>query len=205
MKQSSWWCVCLAMAIALGTGAHAAEPAAPAYKLGQKIVPPAGTASQPKLNVREIAWEALVPKDWDPMKRFRTTDLSAFGDADPRAEALLREMREAWDNAPVVPALDRQLVRIPGFVVPLEQTKEGIREFLLVPYFGSCIHTPAPPSNQIIHVILQRPVAWLAPMTPIWLEGPLEVHRADSLMAVSSYRVVNASVTKYEAPVPRTR
>ena len=58
----------------------------------------------------------------------------------------------------------RQLVgksiKIPGFAVPLEGDDgfEYIEEFLLVPYFGACIHVPPPPPNQVIHVILDAPV-----------------------------------------------
>jgi hypothetical protein len=195
--------VLVAIAILLiGLGMHVEAAAAQplAYKLGQKIVRPAAEEPRPGSRAREIGWEALVPKDWEALKKFRSADLSAYSDADPRADALLREMREAWDNAPVVPALDRQAVRIPGFVVPLEQTREGISEFLLVPYYGSCIHTPAPPSNQIIHVALAHPVSWLTSMLPIWLEGTLSVQRNETLLGASSYRMLDAAASKYEVP-----
>src|SRR5690606_18432104 len=45
-------------------------------------------------------------------------------------------------------------VRIPGFMVPLEDTETRVTEFLLVPYFGACIHTPPPPPNQMVHVMM---------------------------------------------------
>ena len=63
------------------------------------------------------------------------------------AMAMLKKMRDVWDNAPVNTAIVGQQVRIPGFVVPLEDTKDGMKEFLLVPYFGACIHSPPPPAN----------------------------------------------------------
>jgi len=188
----------LPIGLCMHVEAAGAQPLA--YKLGQKIARPAAEEPRPGSRAREIGWEALVPKDWDALKKFRSADLNAFSDADPRADALLREMRETWDNAPIVPALDHQAVRIPGFVVPLEQTREGVSEFLLVPYYGSCIHTPAPPSNQIIHVSLPRPVSWLTSMLPIWLEGTLSVQRSESLLGVSGYRMVGAGVSKYEVP-----
>jgi hypothetical protein len=62
-----------------------------------------------------------------------------------RQEALKRILAE-WDRAPVVEEFDGQLVRIPGFVVPLESDGKTISEFLLVPYFGACVHVPPPPS-----------------------------------------------------------
>jgi hypothetical protein len=39
-------------------------------------------------------------------------------------------------------------VRIPGFMVPFEDGMAGVNEFLLVPYFGACIHTPPPPPTR---------------------------------------------------------
>ena len=56
--------------------------------------------------------------------------------------------------APVVEALNGQHVKIPGFVVPLDASGETVKEILLVPYFGACVHVPPPPSNQIVHVTL---------------------------------------------------
>ncbi|MDQ8170832.1 MAG: DUF3299 domain-containing protein, partial [Gemmatimonadota bacterium] len=40
--------------------------------------------------------------------------------------------------------LDGKLVRVPGFVVPLDDAMEEGAEFLLVPYYGACVHTPPP-------------------------------------------------------------
>ena len=47
-------------------------------------------------------------------------------------------------------------VRIPGFIVPLEyKESEIVTRFLLVPYFGACIHEPPPPPNQTIYVVYE--------------------------------------------------
>jgi hypothetical protein len=56
----------------------------------------------------------------------------------------------------VNPQLDGQLVRIAGYLLPLEFSGKSIREFLLVPWVGACIHTPPPPANQIVHVTLEQ-------------------------------------------------
>ena len=64
------------------------------------------------------------------------------------------------------------MVRLPGYVVPLEQTAQGMRELLLVPHFGACIHTPPPPANQVVHVVLERPNKSLSTMDTIYLAGP---------------------------------
>jgi len=43
----------------------------------------------------------------------------------------------------VVGSLDGQKIRIPGYVVPFDFSANSVyKEFLLVPYFGACLHTP---------------------------------------------------------------
>ena len=143
---------------------------------------------------RTIAWEALVPAGWDGMKEFRKLDLAAMQDGDPRAAALLKRMREAWDRAPVNLALIGQAVRIAGYVVPLEESSDGLKEFLLVPYNGACIHTPPPPANQIVHVLPRSPVKGLRAMDTVWVSGALSYARNDSTMGVSNWSMQAAGV-----------
>jgi hypothetical protein len=151
---------------------------------------------------REINWDELVPKDWDPMKEFKDLQLGGLSDADPRATQLLKRMREAWDNAPSNPALDGKAVRIPGYVVPLEETKDGLKEFLLVPYFGACIHSPPPPANQIIHVLPQSVPKGIRSMDPVWISGTLVRGKVDSYMGAAAYKMEARLVEPY---VERTR
>ncbi len=161
---------------------------------------PAPAATVPA-GVRTINWDDLVPKDWDPMKEFKGVDMNAFNDADPRAAAMMKKLREVWDNAPVNPALVGQTVRIPGFAVPLEEGKDGVKEFLLVPYFGACVHSPPPPANQIIHV-LPKAAAKLRSMDAVWITGTLVTVKTDSYMGAASYRVEATAVAPY-AEKPR--
>jgi hypothetical protein len=147
---------------------------------------------------REIKWEELVPANWDPMKELKDFDLGQLGDADPRAIEMMKKMREVWDNAPSNPALDGQTIRIPGFVVPLEETNDGIKEFLLVPYFGACVHSPPPPANQIIYVLPQTPARGFRSMDAVWISGTLVREKSDSYMGASSYRMQARAVEPYE-------
>lgn len=155
---------------------------------------------------REITWEELVPSGWDPMKDVRGLNQGILSDADPRAQAAMKKLREIWDNAPTNAAVDGQKIRIPGYVVPLEESKAGLKEFLLVPYFGACIHTPPPPSNQIVHVLPAKAASFRS-MDTVWVSGTLRVARHDSYMGASSYRVeataVEPYVEKSEAPKNR--
>ena len=170
--------------------AAAAAPAKPAT-----VATPAGTP-------RTITWDALVPAGWDPFKDFKDINFQTLDDGDPRATAMLKKMRDVWDNAPVNTALVGQLVRIPGFVVPLEDSKDGLKEFLLVPYFGACVHSPPPPANQIVHVLPKSPAKGLRSMDAVWISGTLTTGRTDSYMGAASYRIEAISVAPY-TDVPR--
>ena len=146
---------------------------------------------------RTITWDALVPAGWDPFKDFKDMNFQMLDDGDPRAAAMLKKMRDVWDNAPVNGALVGQAVRIPGFVVPLEDSKDGLKEFLLVPYFGACVHSPPPPANQIVHVLPRSPAKGLRSMDAVWITGTLTTGRTDSYMGAASYRIEATGVAPY--------
>lgn len=145
----------------------------------------------------EISWDDLVPQGWDPMKSFQGN--RALPDSDPRAQQLFDKLREVWDNAPTVASMAGRSVRLPGYLVPLDEAKDGIREFLLVPYFGACIHTPPPPANQIVHVRSQAPIKGFHTMDAIWVSGTLELARTPSNMGVSGYAMMARQVTAYKS------
>lgn len=149
---------------------------------------------------KTITWDELVPKDWDPMKEFRGMDFGLLQDGDPRANEMMRKLRAVWDNAPVNPAVVGQAVRIPGFVVPLEESKDGLKEFLLVPYFGACIHSPPPPANQIIHVLPKSPAQGVKSMDAVWISGTMATLKTDTYMGASSYRIEALAVEPYKEP-----
>jgi len=69
--------------------------------------------------------------------------------------------------------LDGQLVRLPGYLLPLEFSGKLVTEFLLVPWVGACIHTPPPPPNQIVHVKADKPFEMASVFMPVWVTGKL--------------------------------
>ncbi len=165
------------------------------FALGSSAIPGLAAASP----FSEINWEELVPPDWDPMKSFQDLQkLAALPDSDPRIQALYDRMRKIWDEAPTIPSMKGRKVKIPGFVVPLESGKKGLREFLLVPYFGACIHTPPPPANQIILVRSHPPVRGVQTMSAVWVSGTLGLVRGESEWGVSGYSLQAAKVEKYQ-------
>ncbi len=159
---------------------------------------PSATAVPP-----ETKWEELVPKGWDPMQRFRSGNLGALSDTDPKVLQMMREMRETFDNAPTNGKLDGKTVRLPGYVVPLDEVNGQIKEFLLVPYFGACIHTPPPPANQIVHVLADRPLTGYRTMDAVWVTGTLKTTRLDTALGTSGYQIQTGAIERYVEPVKR--
>jgi uncharacterized protein len=94
--------------------------------------------------------------------------------------------------------VDGKRVRIPGFMVPLEDGADGVDEFLLVPYFGACIHTPPPPPNQIVYVRMERGKKVKVNLwDPIWMEGELRVKEIDSPYGSVGHQLVGITLSPY--------
>ena len=89
----------------------------------------------------------------------------------------------------------RKLVRIAGFVAPLDFLGgDQLSEFLLVPYFGACIHVPPPPPNQIILVRYPQGILLDDIYAPLWVEGTLRVEISSNDLADSAYAIEAQSV-----------
>ncbi len=192
LHRMSTWLLAGALGLALMPGLAAAQ--------GGKSASSASSAE------RHIAWQELVPPGWNPTEilkeKFNDPQLPMLSDDNPKVQALMDEMRKLWDTAPVNPAMDGVRGRIPGYVVPLEDGRAGLKSFLLVPYYGACIHTPPPPANQIIHITLDKPVKGYQTMDTVWVHGTLRTERAQSEMGASAYRIHATRVTPYERRTP---
>jgi uncharacterized protein len=89
-------------------------------------------------------------------------------------------------------------VRIPGFMVPFEDGMSGVDEFLLVPYFGACIHTPPPPPNQIVYVKMQGGTrVEINIWDPVYIEGVLEIESIESPYGTVGHQVMGVRVRPY--------
>ena len=141
-----------------GHGHGGAASLAARIALAAALAMALGAAGQPLAaqgDVRDLEWEELMPEDWDPftgLEALMGDEVQGLADGSAQADRLMNAYREAVRSAPVVGELDGQRIRLPGFVVPLDFEGTETSEFLLVPYFGACIHVPPPPSNQIVYV-----------------------------------------------------
>lgn len=94
--------------------------------------------------------------------------------------------------------LDGKLVKIPGFVVPLDDFQEDGAEFLLVPYYGACVHTPPPPPNQIVMVAMEgRKSIKLSLFDAVWMSGRLKIQSVESPYGTVGYTLEGMKVEPY--------
>ena len=148
---------------------------------------------------RELSWDDLIPEGEEIAPPTLPPGHGAGSD-------------ELWDDdtfeqtfstpaypAGVVEELDGIEAKIPGFIVPLEISGEGqVKEFLLVPYFGACIHYPPPPANQIVYVILEEPIDIESTWAPIWAIGELTTEYKQSGLGSAGYTLMAKNIEEYE-------
>lgn len=148
---------------------------------------------------KDLTWSEMIPPDAPP----EVPNMKPLHDLSQMSDALAAESAPAakqdLPNAPVVKSLDGQSVRLPGYIVPLEVNEAGrTTDFLLVPYFGACIHVPPPPSNQIVHVTSEVGVKLDELYQPYWIEGAMQVKPSTSELADAGYQMAAQKIYVYE-------
>ncbi|UJS25208.1 DUF3299 domain-containing protein [Thiothrix winogradskyi] len=163
------------------------------------------TTSKPQQDgeYTEIEWENLeLPGQGlaDIIQKYQPR-IDAIPEGDPAEDALLEEMQAELNAAPVNSALNGKKIKIPGFISPLEvdETKGMVKEFLLVPYFGACIHTPPPPLNQTLLVkpLEGKSIGVERMYEPVWVYGTIVTEQIHTDLAEAGYQIKDASVEIY--------
>ena len=149
--------------------------------------PAAGAAA-----VKQIEWDQLLPKE--ERDSFNTEPPAPVHDYLGGGAAALQS-----GSFSVNLALNGAAVKIPGFVVPLDVSADGmVTEFFLVPYFGACIHVPPPPPNQIVYVKLPKGVKVAALEDPQWVTGRLRTETKNSRFGAAAYTLDGDKVEPYK-------
>ena len=87
-----------------------------------------------------------------------------------------------------------EIVRLPGFVVPIDQRGTGVTAFILVPFAGACVHVPPPPANQLVFVTTEIPYESKGLFEPVNVIGmfgvsSLRTHLAEIGYALSADKI----------------
>jgi uncharacterized protein len=152
----------------------------------------------------ELAWGKLVP----PAPSVQTMKAKGFlsgatpfpgaGGSEPPPPPTVddkrwmseRRLQPGASSAPaVVTEFDGKRVRIGGYVVPLDFEATNVKEFLLVPFVGACIHVPPPPPNQIIYVKSAKGFDVAGSFDPVYVTGILKVANQFTGLAETGYSI----------------
>lgn len=94
-------------------------------------------------------------------------------------------------------SLDGKMVKIPGFMVPLEDTAKQVTEFLLVPSPQACIHVPPPPPNQMVLVEMEPGVDSKVEYGPIWVIGQFLIQSKKHQYGEASFTMKGMRIEPY--------
>jgi len=154
-----------------------------------------------KNSVQTIEWDDLIPEDYDVeaiVAKFQGPLMLAL-EGSPEEIAIYKEMQKEFNKAPPNKALHAKTVKIPGFVAPLDEANGVVGDFLLVPYFGACIHAPPPPVNQTVFVSPEngKSISISEIDQPVWVVGKMHVERSVTDLADAGYRIESAQLEIY--------
>ena len=138
----------------------------------------------------EIGWDALIPPGVPYAEIIGEGQLDEANDMwSPIFDANATKLNERLDGA---------YVRLPGFIIPLEISTNGVTDFVLVPYVGACIHTPPPPPNQLVFVKAKNPWPDDQLWDPVWVVGTMRTQLQTTEVAQTGYALSADTMETYE-------
>ncbi|GEM78920.1 DUF3299 domain-containing protein [Vibrio superstes] len=135
--------------------------------------------------VLELTWLDLVPeheKEQVMLSVMQQANMNNHDETstDVAEQPLIGTVRSELNNT---------VVKIPGFVIPIEGTSMAVKEFLLVPFYGACIHVPPPPQNQLIHVVMEDFAEIKGMWEVVYVTGTLTTQAFEHDLANVGYRI----------------
>lgn len=152
---------------------------------------------------KKIDWEDLeIPGQGmaQIIEKFEK-EIDSIEEGSIKEKEMMGRLQAALNSAPVNPDLNKKKIKLSGFVSPLEiDDKEGVvKEFLLVPYFGACIHVPPPPLNQtlLIKPAKDQQIKIEDAYEPIWVSGVIHAETTSTKLAEAGYKISDVKIEPY--------
>lgn len=152
--------------------------------------------------IRHLGWRDLLPvTNQKVLTKYQANSDQAF---DVQLSLSLKaatdeRYQSALYSTDVVEQVIGQRVSISGYIVPIDLNEDrSIKRFFLVPYYGACIHYPAPPPNQIIYVDLIDGFAKIMMSQAFTLTGVLEKGLFEDHQGTSAYILKVAEIEEYD-------
>jgi hypothetical protein len=152
---------------------------------------------------QKISWEDLeIPgQGMDEVLEKFEKEIESIPEGSLKEKEVMGRLQAALNSAPVNPELDKKKIKLSGFVSPLEiDEKLGVvKEFLLVPYYGACIHVPPPPLNQtlLIKPAKDQQIKLEDAYDPIWVTGVIHAESTITKLAEAGYKITDVKIEPY--------
>jgi hypothetical protein len=137
----------------------------------------------------DLDWEDLLPQGQEPTPH-AMRGLLPHDEGQPLTsqQPASSGVRTAWNG---------QIVRIPGFIVPIDYDGSGVTAFILVPYVGACVHVPPPPANQLVFVTTHPPYESGGLFEPVNVIGMFGVSSLRTELAEIGYALSADEIVPY--------
>jgi len=210
MKQSFFLAIAIGVTGACGQAAPTGSASAAAQSAAQTAAQSKETPDEfdrsseasdvAARGVQEIGWEELMPEgEEERLAQLYQQQMALLYSGGPIMEGSAADQMIQIGTFNTVKELNETKVRIPGYTVPFEYGANAeIGEFLLVPYYGACLHAPPPPPNQTIFAITDQPIKLRNLAQAVWIEGTLYTQTQESELADAAYTIRVDRVEIYE-------
>jgi len=149
-----------------------------------------------------IEWENLVPEgySYEMIIDKYSEEIDNTEDDTKEAEELFKKIAKEINRAPLNDNLADKLIQLNGFIAPLNQQNGLVNEFLLVPYFGACIHVPPPPNNQTVLVKLKpgEGIKFEDAYLPFVVTGVIKTQGEKTAIGEAGYSILGADIEIYK-------
>lgn len=128
-----------------------------------------------------IDWKDLVPASWH----------RPLIDPDPTKHHHV-------DKKSLESKLDKQNIKLAGYMLPIKFISNVVSEFILMPYLKHHVkaHVHHEP-NQMIYVKLSQPLEVTNPYSPIWVSGQLLLESVDTPEGHTGYTLKKSTTEEY--------
>ncbi len=129
-------------------------------------------------DVIDLGWEDLLPEG-------EATIPSVLRGLVDHSGPVLSSQQPA--STGVRPDWNGRIVRLPGFIVPIDFDGTAVTAFILVPYAGACIHVPPPSANQLVFVTTPEPYESQGLYAPVSVTGMFGISSISTHLAQIGY------------------
>lgn len=136
----------------------------------------------------DLEWTDLVPEGQNvippALQSLIEHDQSAPSGQQPASSGV----RTDWNG---------QIVRLPGFILPIDFSGTGVTAFILVPFVGACVHVPPPPANQLVFVTTEKPYESSGMYEPVNVIGMFGTASTSTQLADIAYALSADRIEPY--------